>query len=182
MNHKIREISARGDVRTRAGNGEQGYTNQTLLTSSFSRPDDVVVDSCGTIFVSDHGNHCIRKIERNIPIQVKKGMHVCLTSLLPVELIHIIVQYLENPQGTVSTFADEGLFGPMGMSIDKKDNLYVADYWNNCIRKINPSGKVRTRDQTEETISSVWIRHNAHMHMHSPRPRTRTRHARSMHQ
>jgi gliding motility-associated-like protein len=64
------------------------------------------------------------------------------------------------PGGTVgplSVFAGNGTFGsvdgpgatanfhyPTGLACDKAGNVYVADYWNNKIRKITPAGIVST--------------------------------------
>ncbi|MDR2207715.1 MAG: DUF6519 domain-containing protein [Azoarcus sp.] len=33
---------------------------------------------------------------------------------------------------------------PLGIAIDSSGNLYVADYYNNCIRKVTPKGEVST--------------------------------------
>ena len=44
--------------------------------------------------------------------------------------------------GTVTTFADEGLSGPVGIAIDNDDNLYVCNCSDNSISKITRFGKV----------------------------------------
>jgi streptogramin lyase len=33
---------------------------------------------------------------------------------------------------------------PSGISVDKMGNLFVSDYYNHTLRKINPSGEVST--------------------------------------
>ena len=123
-NHKIRKITPTGDVTTFAGSGSIGSADGVGITASFKYPDGAVFDSHDNLFVSDQSNHKIRKI---------------------------------TPDGTVSTFAGTGIIGsangvgilasfyyPAGMAVDATDNLYVADYGNNKIRKITPDGTVTT--------------------------------------
>ncbi|HNP32351.1 MAG TPA: hypothetical protein PKN96_03570, partial [Flavobacterium sp.] len=123
-NHKIRKITPNGDVTTFAGSGSIGSADGVGTAASFKYPDGAVFDSHDNLFVSDQSNHKIRKI---------------------------------TPDGTVSTFAGSGSIGavdavgtaasfyyPAGMAVDADDNLYVADYGNNKIRKITPDGTVTT--------------------------------------
>ena len=123
-NHKIRKITPAGDVSTFAGSGSIGFADGIGTAASFKYPDGAVFDSHNALFVSDQSNHKIRKI---------------------------------TPDGTVSTFAGTGMIGsadgigilasfyyPAGMAVDALDNLYVADYGNNKIRKITPNGFVTT--------------------------------------
>jgi hypothetical protein len=34
--------------------------------------------------------------------------------------------------------------GPRGIVVDKEKNLYIADSYNHCIRRISPDGRVST--------------------------------------
>jgi sugar lactone lactonase YvrE len=124
MNNKIRKITPNGDVTTFAGSGAIGSTDGIWYVATFHFPDGAVCDSQNNVFISDQSNHKIRKI---------------------------------TPDGTVSTFAGTGVVGsadgpgdsatlyyPSGMTIDSNDNLYVAEYGNNKIRKITPDGIVST--------------------------------------
>ncbi len=123
-NHKIRKITPSGDVSTFAGSGFSGSADGVGTAASFRYPDGAVFDSHDNLFISDQSNHKIRKI---------------------------------TPDGTVSTFAGSGTIGavdgigtaasfyyPAGMAVDANDNLLVADYGNNKIRKITPDGTVST--------------------------------------
>lgn len=124
MNNKIRKIMPNGDVTTFAGSGLIGSADGSATDASFYYPDGAVVDYNGNVFVTDQSNHKIRKI---------------------------------TPDGTVSTFAGSGSIGsddgngivasfyyPAGIAVDILNNLYIADYGNNKIRKITPSGDVTT--------------------------------------
>jgi sugar lactone lactonase YvrE len=129
-NNKIRKITPAGTVTTIAGTGDFGSADGLALEATFNYPDGAVLDSQDNLFVSDQSNHTIRKI---------------------------------TPDGWVSTFAGTGNYGdvdgpgataqfyyPAGMAVDSNDNLYVADYGNNKIRKITPDGVVSTFAGTGE--------------------------------
>ena len=124
MNNKIRKIMPNGVVSTYAGTGAFGSNDGPANTATFTYPDGAVFDSHNNLFISDQSNHKIRKI---------------------------------SPEGIVSTFAGTGAIGaedgigsnasfyyPAGMAVDGVDNVYVADYGNNKIRKITPEGIVST--------------------------------------
>lgn len=47
-----------------------------------------------------------------------------------------------TPDGTVTQIADEGLSGPVGLTVDEAGNIYVADCRGSNIDKIEPDGTV----------------------------------------
>jgi sugar lactone lactonase YvrE len=123
FNNRIRKITAEGAVSTLAGNGNDGFVDGKGTTAEFFVPIGIAVDARGNIYVGDEGNSSIRKISQG---------------------------------GTVTTLAGNGRFSfsdgigrnaefnaPGGIAVDGEGNLYVADYLNNCIRKVTPGGEVR---------------------------------------
>lgn len=61
--HTLRAISPSGDVTTIAGAaGEQGAVDGPALSARFNNPARVAVDAAGNIFVTDLGNHTVRRI------------------------------------------------------------------------------------------------------------------------
>jgi sugar lactone lactonase YvrE len=118
-------VTASTWIVTTLGGSSQGYQDGTGATTRFSLPEGVAADSSGNVYVADLGNNRIRKI---------------------------------TSAGVVSTFAGNGTAGfndsvvaataefnrPMGLTVDPKGNVFVADTGNNRIRKITPAGVVST--------------------------------------
>ena len=124
-NHTIRKIDENGIVSTFAGDGLAGYLDGNGIATKFRYPAAMAIDENDNLFIADWGNHCIRKI---------------------------------TPLGVVSTYAGIGgnsgnidgntsvakFNGPTGLCFDNNGNLYVADYSNYKIRKVDTSGNVST--------------------------------------
>ncbi len=66
-NHRIRKITPGGVVSTLAGTGADGFMDGMGNIAQFNQPVSVAVDSAGVVYVTDHGNHRIRKITTKIP-------------------------------------------------------------------------------------------------------------------
>jgi sugar lactone lactonase YvrE len=118
--HKIRKITSTGEVTTFAGSGVDASIDGIGTAASFNYPSGLAIDSIGDVYVADTGNNKIRKI---------------------------------TPTGVVSTLAGSGVQGlvdgigtsarfnlPKGVVVDSAGNLYVADPYNNKIRKITIIG------------------------------------------
>ncbi|MCF7732018.1 MAG: hypothetical protein K9N23_10030, partial [Akkermansiaceae bacterium] len=60
-NHRIRRITALGDVTTLAGMGGAGFVNGSSLESSFNSPTAVTVALDGNLVVADFANHVLRR-------------------------------------------------------------------------------------------------------------------------
>lgn len=129
-NHLIRKITPQGNVSTFAGSGKQGSTNGTGITASFNYPIDIAIDPSGNLFVSDSGNHKIRKITPSGIVTTFAGSGV---------------QKFEDGTGIDASFNI-----PFGLVFDDKQNLFVVDSFNNRIRKITPLGVVTTIAGTGE--------------------------------
>ncbi len=121
---RIRKITPNGVVTTFAGQLKHGYADGIGTAALFFSPRGIAIDSANNLFVTDSQNHRIRKI---------------------------------SPFGVVTTIAGNGLQSivegvgqnasfafPIGITIDKFGNLYVADVHNSRVRKITSSGLVST--------------------------------------
>lgn len=112
----IRKIDSSGTVTTYAGNGTSGFQDGPASSAMFKDVHDVVADSQGNLYIADMSNRCIRKI-------YPSGMVATLA-------------------GNLGTGFSDGTGGnasfsmPYGIGIDLQGRLYVADYGNNAIRRI----------------------------------------------
>jgi sugar lactone lactonase YvrE len=61
-NNRIRRVTAAGVVTTLAGDGTPSINDGPALAARFNAPRDVAADAAGNVYVSDAGNHCIRRI------------------------------------------------------------------------------------------------------------------------
>jgi len=127
-NSRIRKVSPAGVISTVAGSSARGYSGDgdPATIARLFWPSGVAVDTAGNLYIADHGNNRIRKV---------------------------------NPSGIISTVAGNGqwafsgdggpaisasLNDPQGVAVDAAGNLYIADYGNNRIRKVSPSGTIST--------------------------------------
>jgi sugar lactone lactonase YvrE len=122
-NHRIRKITASGNVTTLAGAG-YGYANSQGTAARFASPTGVAVDGSGNVYVADQDNNRIRKIDVGGNVSTLAGSGT---------------EGYANSQGTAARFAS-----PRGVAVDGSGNVYVADTRNNRIRKIDSGGNVTT--------------------------------------
>lgn len=122
-NHLIRKISPAGVVTTLAGSTTPGYADGTGAAARFNGPDGIAVDASGNVYVSDHGNHLIRKVSPDGVVSTLAG---------------------DTTPGFVDGVGTGARFnGPWNADVDASGNLYVIDA-NNVIRKVTPVGVVST--------------------------------------
>lgn len=61
-NQRLRTVKLDGTVGTLAGDGVNGMVDGAAMQARFFSPEDVAVDASGAIYVSDVGNHRIRRL------------------------------------------------------------------------------------------------------------------------
>ena len=123
-NHVIRKVTPGGVVTTLAGTGSPGHVDGMANSAKFLTPVGIAVAASGNVYVAEFYGNDIRKI---------------------------------TPGGIVTTLAGSATAGstdgigagasfntPLGITVDANENVYVADYGNNMIRKITPAGVVTT--------------------------------------
>ena len=121
-NHLIRKITPEGLVSTLAGSTE-GFRDGAGRSAQFNYPYGVAVDAAGNVYVADYGNHLIRKITPEGLVSTLAGS----------------TEGFRDEDGTSAQFN-----GPIGVEVDAAGTVYVADYYNNRIRKVTPEGLVST--------------------------------------
>jgi sugar lactone lactonase YvrE len=115
-NNKIRKVSVHGYVSTIAGQEAAGYVDGAAAAAQFDQPFGVAADKQGNLFVSDYRNHVIRQVSADGHVSTLAGT---------------------GRMGFLDGSLDTARFDyPFGLALDSKGNLYVADEFNNRIRKI----------------------------------------------
>lgn len=124
---KIRKITKKEPsfniVSTLAGSNTQGSADGQGSDASFHSPSGIAVDKMRNTYVTD--NNTIRKISKDGVVTTLAG-----NSNSPGSA---------DGKGSAAQFNDAS-----GIDVDTSGVLYVADYGNNKIRKITPSGEVST--------------------------------------
>ena len=133
VNYRIRKVDSTGTISTVAGNGGRGFGGDGgPATAAQLATYDVAVDGADNLYIVDWGKHRIRKVDST---------------------------------GTISTIAGNGERGfggdggpataarlkhPYGVAVDGTGNLYIADWGNHRIRKVDSTGTISTIAGTGE--------------------------------
>ncbi|HQR44650.1 MAG TPA: NHL repeat-containing protein [Thermoanaerobaculia bacterium] len=122
--NKIRKITSTGVVTTIAGSGAASSLDGNGTAASFNGPAGLAVDGNGNLYVADVFGDKIRKISPGGIVTTIAGSGV---------------EGGDDGTGAAASFAS-----PVGIAVDAGSNVFVADMFNNEIRKISPGGEVTT--------------------------------------
>jgi sugar lactone lactonase YvrE len=126
--NRIRKITPAGIISTYAGNGTAGFSGDggPATSAEINGPLGISFDGAGNLYIGDSYNERVRKV---------------------------------TPAGIISTFAGTGsqgyngdgiaatsaeLYYPAGTVADQNGNIYIADYFNSRVRKVNTAGVIST--------------------------------------
>lgn len=134
-NNRIRKVDASGTITTVAGTGVQGYNGDSIpaTTAQLSNPAAIAVDGAGNLYIVDTWNHRIRKVDTSGTIKTIAGTGVG--------------GVLGDGGAATSAQVNE----PEGIALDSSGNIYIADYGNSKIRKIDTFGIINTIAGTGST-------------------------------
>lgn len=135
LNHSIRKITPLGEVTTIAGNGTSGFADGTGTAARFYSPHGVSLDTSGNVYVADYTNNRIRHIS-------------------PAGVVSTIGGEVQNYVDGIG--GEARFYYPTGLAADVSGNVYVADYYNDRIRKITPL-VLTAFSNTEGTASAAQI-------------------------
>lgn len=132
---KITHVGANWVVTTIAGlAGSPGSSDGTNSQARFCNPGSLATDTAGNIYVADTSSNIIRKITPD-----GTGTNWIVTTIAGLNG----VPGSRDGRGTnVQTAAQ--FYSPSGIAVDGGGNVYVADTYNDLIRKITPQGVVST--------------------------------------
>jgi len=128
-NNVIREVSAAtGIITTIAGTGTPGFSGDgTPATGAqFSAATGLAVDAAGNIYIADGPNARVRMIDTSGNMQTFAG------------------------NGSYGDAGDHGpavnatLSDPVGVTVDRAGNVYIADEGNGTVRKVTTDGVINT--------------------------------------
>jgi uncharacterized protein (TIGR03437 family) len=120
LNHRVRKVDTDGIITTVAGTGA------VIGANALFNPSSVAVDGAGNLFIADTSNSRIRKVD---------------------------------PAGNMTTVAGTGTPGfsgdggpatsaqisaPHYVMVDQAGNVYISDYGNNRVRKVDTAGIIST--------------------------------------
>lgn len=127
--HRVRKIDTFGMIYTVAGTGVAGYNGDNIQATAakLNTPEAVAIDSGGNVYVADNANNRIRRIDR-------------LSGLITTVAGTGVAGF--GGDGSLATSAL--LHTLADLCFDKVGNLYIADYGNNRVRKINLYGVITT--------------------------------------
>ena len=111
-------------VTTIAGGGTSGFANGTGISAKFNTPTSIDIDTNNNLYVTDFYNQRIRKIATDGTVTTIAGNGTGAFA---------------NGTGTSTQFNY-----PYSLTIDKDNNIYVADSANHRIRKITTDTNVTT--------------------------------------
>ena len=122
----IREINAStGVITTVAGTGRGAFAGDGGLATkaAINHPRGVAVDSLGNVLIADTGNQRVRNFAVGGNIATAAG----------------------GGNGNDGSVATSGILGgDRGVALDTAGNIYIADSYNNRIRKVTPSAPPST--------------------------------------
>lgn len=118
----VRRISPRGEVSTIAGNSRAGFADGA--GARFQGAAGLALDGAGAVYVADSGNNRIRKIAAHGVVTTFAGTGSEGSA--------------DGPRGS-ATFQE-----PTGVTLDAQGAVYVLEAAQGRIRKIEPTGEVKT--------------------------------------
>jgi sugar lactone lactonase YvrE len=119
--NRIRKLTREGILLTVAGEKE-GFADG--IPASFNTPSGLALDDHGNLYVADTGNNRIRKVTTEGVVSTVAG---------------------DGSAGYADGPASSAEFnGPIGLAVDSQNSIYVADTYNDRIRKITADGFVTT--------------------------------------
>ena len=131
-NNVIRKIDLERNVTTYAGSLDAGYKDGKLTDAKFNSPLGLLYAN-NTLYVCDSGNQRIRAI---------KDGNVTTVAGSSLEINKDSGEYIGDFVDGNKSVAEFNF--PMSLVADIDKNLYVSDYGNGAVRKIDSEGNVST--------------------------------------
>lgn len=98
---------------------ETGYVDGEGADAHFCNPNELAVDSDGSLLVADTVSHCLRRVTQRGTVSTVAG---------------------NGEEGFADSVCEAARFtSPWGIDVDGDGTIYVSDLLNDCIRKVMPA-------------------------------------------
>ena len=167
VNHRVRKVDTTGMITTFAGDGISGFSGDggAAVDARLADPRGVAVDSAGNVYIADQSNGRIRRVDAaTLKITTVAGNGSSALTAVAVDsvrnLLYIAdlsnrrVRKVSTGGGAITTAAGNGSGGfsgdgglatsasldsPVGVAVDSAGNLFIADRFNQRVRKVDAS-------------------------------------------
>jgi hypothetical protein len=186
-NARIRRVdAATGIITTVAGNGISDYSGDggAATNAMLNFTYGVAVDSSGNLFIADTGNSCVRRVDTGTGIittvagnggigysgdggaatnaRLNGPFDVALDgagNLFIADFYNARIRRVDAATGMITTVAGNGhsgyngdggaatsakLYGPFGVALDMAGNLFIADWFNYRVRRVDSGSGIIT--------------------------------------
>jgi sugar lactone lactonase YvrE len=128
FNARVRAVTPEGSIATIAGSGSCCYSGDggPAAAAQLGFPSALGLDSAGTLYIADNGNHRVRKVSSDGVISTVAGSGDFGYS------------------GDGGSALDAQIGGAQGLAADNDGNLYIADFANYRVRKVSAAGIIAT--------------------------------------
>jgi uncharacterized protein (TIGR03437 family) len=156
--HRIRRVSANGQIATFAGTGVAGEMGDygPAAEAQLNAPMGVTVDAFGNVMVADTNNQRVRQIAPSGFITTLLATAANLSAPQGLCADHMGIFYVVDTANdrvlrvapgaaaAVVTVGDDQLNQPSACAVDTAGDLFIADTLNNRIRRVTPMGTIST--------------------------------------
>ena len=123
--NRIRKVDTIGIITTFAGSGSLGNSGFSgdggpAVNAQLSVPSGVALDGAGNLYIADTGNGRVRKVDTSGIITTVAGR-----------------AEMGRHWETAGWMTSAQLANPSDVAVDGAGNIYIADFGNNAIRKVN---------------------------------------------
>ncbi|MFE3183070.1 NHL repeat-containing protein [Streptomyces violascens] len=116
-------------IYTVAGDGAADFSGDggPAVKAALNGPDGVALDSDGNVYIADTSNHRIRKVDAKTQT-----------------IATVAGNGTRDFTGDGGPAVDATFSSPRGLAVDADGNLYIADYYNNAVRRVDAKSHVVT--------------------------------------
>ncbi len=125
--HFVDRVDPEGGFTRFAGTGVEGYSGDggPALDAELNMPTGLLFQPDGQLVIADHRNHCIRRVD--VAGVISRIAGTCTK---------------HGEKGDGGPALDAKMNDPIGITLDEKGDLIIADEQNGVVRKVDPSGTI----------------------------------------